>query len=478
MRYRMIAALPAFAMLVASISAVAAVPGLINLQGRLTDAASNPLPDASYSVTFRIYDNAGPGGTVLWSEVTSVTTADGLFTRNLGSVTPIPTTVFNNPDRWLGIQVQGFGEMIPRTQLTSVAYALETAQWNSLGNDLYRLNGGVGIGTNTTPSQLNLFAAPSPSQLNFTQSIASAGLNIATQYSDDNYTPGVFWSTENNNPGRPKAGIYLREMQTGTEMHFGTSNSYPAGITNSAVVISPEGNVGVGTAPFDDTRLVVRTGAPAAVNAGSTRLNGIGVIGQSYLGSQAIGVWGGSSGLAGNFSGDVHVNGTLSKTAGSFKMDHPLDPANKYLSHSFVESSDMMNIYNGVITTDAEGDAAVTMPEWFEALNKDFRYQLTVIGQFAQAIVSKKVAGNQFAIKTDKPNVEVSWQVTGIRQDAYANAHRIPVEVMKSDKERGYYQHPELFSQPEEKGIEWARRPEMMKQMKDEREKAKAESQK
>ena len=115
----------------------------------------------------------------------------------------------------------------------------------------------------------------------------------------------------------------------------------------------------------------------------------------------------------------------------SFKIDHPLDPANKYLSHSFVESPDMMNIYNGNVVTDGNGDALVPLPEWFETLNRDFRYQLTVIGQFAQAIVANKVANNQFSIKTDKPNVEVSWQVTGIRQDAWANAHRIPVEEEK-----------------------------------------------
>ena len=50
----------------------------------------------------------------------------------------------------------------------------------------------------------------------------------------------------------------------------------------------------------------------------------------------------------------------------------------------------MMNIYNGNVITDANGEAVVALPEWFEALNRDFRYQLTVIGQFAQAIVAEK----------------------------------------------------------------------------------------
>ena len=147
------------------------------------------------------------------------------------------------------------------------------------------------------------------------------------------------------------------------------------------------------------------------------------------------------------FNGDLEVTGTLSKGAGAFKIDHPLDPQNKYLYHSFVESPDMKNIYDGVVMTDARGYARVFLPDWFTALNGDFRYQLTVMGQFAQAIVAEEIANNQFVIRTDKPNVKVSWQVTGIRRDPYANAHRIPVEEYKPAGARGRYLHPEAFGQ-------------------------------
>ncbi|HMB91945.1 MAG TPA: hypothetical protein VKP65_13915, partial [Rhodothermales bacterium] len=67
-----------------------------------------------------------------------------------------------------------------------------------------------------------------------------------------------------------------------------------------------------------------------------------------------------AGGVAGQFVGDVNVSGTLSKGGGSFKIDHPLDPANKYLAHSFVESPDMMNVYNGNAVLDAAGEAVVT----------------------------------------------------------------------------------------------------------------------
>lgn len=156
---------------------------------------------------------------------------------------------------------------------------------------------------------------------------------------------------------------------------------------------------------------------------------------------------------AGEFQGDVIVFGNLYKSGGSFKIDDPADPADKYLSHSFVESPDMMNIYNGNVVTDAKGDATVQLPSWFEALNRDFRYQLTPIGQFAQAMVATEIANGRFTIKTDRPRVKVSWQVTGVRQDAWANAHRIPVEQDKDASERGHYLHPELYGHPDDARI-------------------------
>jgi len=180
-----------------------------------------------------------------------------------------------------------------------------------------------------------------------------------------------------------------------------------------------------------------------------------GVVG-GHIGS-GNGIYGEStSGYAGYFAGNVRVYGTLEKGAGSFTIDHPLDPVNKTLSHSFVESPDMLNIYNGTTLTDAHGDATITLPAYFQALNREFRYQLTVIEQFAQAIVARKIQENQFMIKTDKPYVEVSWMVTGVRQDAYANAHRIVVEDEKPAHERGAYLYPEMYGQPKKTRVSQA----------------------
>ena len=127
--------------------------------------------------------------------------------------------------------------------------------------------------------------------------------------------------------------------------------------------------------------------AVAGVYGLSSGSNGVGVLGATTNCIGSIGVYRTSSiGYAGFFQCDVAVNGTLSKSAGSFKIDDPLDPADKYLYHSFVESRDMMDIYNGNITTDGNGEATVTMPAWFQELNRDFRYQLTAIGAPSQPV--------------------------------------------------------------------------------------------
>jgi hypothetical protein len=223
------------------------------------------------------------------------------------------------------------------------------------------------------------------------------------------------------------------------------------GVQGSTLSPTGIGVVGVATAPGGN--------GIAGYNT-STTGNGIGVIGASNS-PTGIAVKGGNTagGLAGLFqgnvtvSGNLNISGKLTKGSGSFKIDHPLDPANKYLSHSFVESPDMMNVYNGNITTDRHGLATVILPEYFGAINRDFRYQLTVIGQFAQAIVKQEIENNRFTIRTNKPSVKVSWQVTGVRQDAYAEANRIQVEEDKSASERGHYLHPELFGATEKEAI-------------------------
>jgi hypothetical protein len=171
------------------------------------------------------------------------------------------------------------------------------------------------------------------------------------------------------------------------------------------------------------------------------------------------GVYGYSeSGDAGYFAGDVHITGDLSQGSAGVKIDHPLDPENQYLNHSFVESSDMKNVYDGVVVLDANGEAWVELPAYFETLNKDFRYQLTAIGASAPGLyIAQEIEDNRFQIAGGLPDLKVSWQVTGIRHDPYAEAHPIQVEEDKVEEERGTYLHPVELGQPANLGLDTQR---------------------
>jgi hypothetical protein len=137
--------------------------------------------------------------------------------------------------------------------------------------------------------------------------------------------------------------------------------------------------------------------------------------------------------------------------------DHPYDPENMYLCHFSVESPEVLNIYSGNVVTDAEGDAVVELPGYFEVLNRDFRYQLTVVGEPAVAVVSEEVQEGQFRIRTDGPNVKVSWQVTGVRNDEVMRQNPVRPEQQKPREELGTYLNPEAFGQPQTRSVNHAR---------------------
>lgn len=142
-------------------------------------------------------------------------------------------------------------------------------------------------------------------------------------------------------------------------------------------------------------------------------------------------------------NGNLNVVGNLTKGGGNFKIDHPLDPYNKYLIHSFVESPERSNIYSGNVLTNAEGIGMVTLPPYFEAANTDFRYQLTVVGTDARAYVAEEISNNVFAVKTDKPNVKVSWQITSTRTDSFARRNGYNPEQEKEPEMKGRLLYPE-----------------------------------
>ena len=181
------------------------------------------------------------------------------------------------------------------------------------------------------------------------------------------------------------------------------------------------------------------SGSSMSLSAGFIDLNGVTQVtgSQLYVVNNAV------------VNGQLNVNGSK-----NFQIDHPLDPAHKYLYHSCIESPDMMNVYNGNATLDAQGAATVLLPAYFEALNRDFRYQLTPLGAPGPGLyVAQEVAGNQLRIAGGTPGGRVSWQVTGIRQDKAADKYRTVPEVDKEPENQGRYLLPEAYGQARTQAI-------------------------
>lgn len=446
-----------------------AQPQKFNYQGIARQANGTAIASQNIGMRISIL-NGSASGTPVYVETHSATTNQfGLYNVAIGGGSVVSGTMaginWGTGDKYIKVEMDPAGGSsytdLGAAQLLSVPYAL------------YSATGVPGPQGPAGPTGATGATGPA----------GSANISGTT-----NYLVKFTAATTGGNSGVIETNGRLGVGNTAPDAKLHVSGSYDDTVTLGGVVFGHNGLVAQNSS--SSTTLVARGivgysgnssqenhGLFAFANGGSTAYNvgaftygvssatstgnSYGTYGYASGGATNFGIYGNATGtgFAGYFAGNLTATGTMSKGGGSFKIDHPLDPENKYLYHSFVESPDMMNIYNGNITTDGTGTAEVSLPTYFEALNKDFRYQLTVIGSFAQAMVAEKVQGNRFVIKTNQPNVEVSWQVTGIRIDKFAEANRIPNEVEKEEQNKGYYLHAKEFGKPVEKSIDYLNMP-------------------
>lgn len=139
----------------------------------------------------------------------------------------------------------------------------------------------------------------------------------------------------------------------------------------------------------------------------------------------------------------------------TFMIDHPMDPANKYLRHFAIESNEVLNVYRGNAVCNEQGEAIVSLPNYFHVINIDYSYQLTPIGAAANLFIKSKVNNGRFVIGGGQPGMEVSWQLYAQRNDAYIQntPGAKDAEVEKEARNKGKYFRPDFYGQPKEKAI-------------------------
>jgi hypothetical protein len=259
--------------------------------------------------------------------------------------------------------------------------------------------GGVGVQGDGVDKGVSGFSRQGTGVRGITQSSA----NIGVFGSNDAFAPP-------EGDGAAGAGVFGLSISPGAAGVFGANNS----------------NRGVG---------VQGNGPTAGVRGFSQFGNAIHGTGGTFAGffEGGVKIQGGSLDVTkvGEIGGEISAESIFAKNK-HFIIDHPCDPENKYLLHASVESSEMMNLYSGVAVCDDGGGAAIELPDWFEALNTDFRYQLTCIGRFSPVYVAEKIRGNRFTIAGGQPQSEVSWQVVGVRRDAWALEHPLVLVRNKS----------------------------------------------
>jgi hypothetical protein len=402
--------------------------GAFTYQGSLKQSGSpiNSTADFQFGVWTAASGGFQVGNT---QTVTGVQVKNGLFTVTLNANYEIGGYgLLDGQPKWLNIAVRspsGVGSYVtltPRQGLTSAPYALSFIPGVYIGPSA---NNPIIVGSCTVPS------------VGYTNPV---GL-----WADSVTDPNKGWAFPSE-PTGVTGGSDTGYGVAGRSWYlYGTYgiNAYGTGYASAGAYGKAFASQGIG----------VLGEAPGGVGVGvwGNTTDGYGVVGVASDGSAGnYGVYGATASIANGWG--VYSSGDLGTTtnfyAGGtkfFRIDHPLDPANMYLQHACVESNEAVNMYKGHVTTDANGDATIQLPRYFDALNTNVEYHLTVIGQFAQAIVAQEIKDNEFTIKTDKPNVKVSWQVLGARQDGWVKAHPVVAEVAKPASERGKYIHPELF---------------------------------
>ncbi len=456
---------------------------------------------------FTLWDSASGGTALGTAPVNAVTVTGGLFTipaLDFGS------NAFTGQARWLDVAVRcpagsgSYTSLTPRQPLTAAPYALSLRPGAQVVGDVSGDSSLFAYNTITSGLSYGMYGRSDSPNGRGVAGFASASSGDAvgvfglTASSNGSGVTGEAWATSG-----PAIGVYgvtrsvstdaagvLGEATPTTALSTGVRginrNSSAAGFGvwgehasgGAGVYGTSVRGVGVygkvlsdtygfsigvwGESPYGGGTGVLgtatATSGPAYGVRGTTASSGgTGMFGQATATSgSTFGVRGqvtSPNGYAGYFEGGqgVRVIGNLQATGvKTFVIDHPLDPANKYLYHFAQEGPIIQNVYNGIVTLDSAGAAIVALPDYFAAINAEpFLYQLTPVGAAMPNLhVAQPITGNLFRIAGGVAGAQVSWEVTATRNDPYLRAHPVATEAVKPVPERGLYLAPEVYGLP------------------------------
>lgn len=328
-------------------------------------------------------------------------------------------------------------ELVQETTQTSQIKATSLENYLLESNEIKRFLAGELSGTSKETDR-HFFNTDGSVTRTINKITQAADIYSVFQQVENNGIPTVTKRFEKN-PDLPGTGATLRQQtshaftdrtsETVTEYNtetglFSLKESKTVNLDNNSVTTMVE-KPDQGSTSITQTNTGIEFNASQVVTEGNHFVTGeFGVVGDfGAFVSNDLNVFGNS-----NVEGDQEVGGNLSTLLDmiaqgkkKFRIDHPQFPDTKFLQHASIESNEVLNLYSGNVETDNDGNATVTLPDYFDLINTDFRYQLTVIGTtFARAIIFSEIdSNNQFVIKTDEPNTKVSWQVTAKRNDQY-----------------------------------------------------------
>ncbi len=480
-------------------------------QGLLKDGGSPA--NGAFSMTFRLYDTATGGTPLSTVGPLNVAVSNGLFSVELN----FPASVWDGGTRYLEIQV-GSTPLSPRVKITPTPYASALRLFESGGGNPDRMViahspifTNWGLQYQDTTDKFNFLAGGTPvmtvdlgyqrvgiGTISPARPLTIRGEGATAEWLQFRSTGDVnLWHLNNlgNGLNFAETGVADARLFLAAGGNVGVGTSSPAAKLHVEGSGYFSGDVGIG-ASSPAAKLQVATGTgDRAIYGVHAATSGIacGVYGESYstIGMGVIGVAnaanGGAYGVYGRSSSisGMGVVGVATASSGatcgiyglsnspdgygvysrgrfaasgtkSFQIDHPLHPETHYLNHFCAEGPEPYNVYHGNVVTDARGYATIALPDYFDSINRDPTYHLTVIDDsddFVLAKVVRKIQDNQFVIRTSKPHVEVSWEVKAIRNDRWVQRYGFQTEQEKEDAIKGKYLNPELYGQPKERGI-------------------------